>query len=290
MLQLRMRRRRLLAAGAWLLGLVALPQLGRAHAPAADAIAELTQRIRSEPEQAELYLERGELYRVDGNQLSAAQDFERAARLDPARPEVDLYRGRLALDADRYADAEVALSRFLARVPGHTLARALRARAFARLGRGLRAAEEYSAAIALQASPSPELYLERAQALVSDGDRHLAEALRGLDAGLARLGDVTTLDLYAIELELQRGDCDAALARLDRIASHAARQDAWLARRGEILEGAGRKAEAREAYRRALEALEQVAAPRRHTRATAERETSLRSALARLGAEAELRP
>lgn len=284
------RRRWALAAAAALLGLLALPQLGRAHAPTAAAIEALTKRIHAEPGRAELYLERGELYRVDRDEASAARDFEHAARLDPERPEVDLYRGRLALEAGRSAEAEVALSRFLARVPRHALARALRARAFARLGRSLRAAEDYSAAIALQASPSPELYLERARALAQAGDRHLAEALRGLDAGLARLGDVTTLDLYAIELELRRGDCDAALARLDRIASHAARQDPWLARRGEILEGAGRKPEAREAYRRALEALEQVAGSRRHTRATAEREAQLRRALARLGPEAEASP
>jgi tetratricopeptide (TPR) repeat protein len=263
-------------------GVVAVPHLCGAHGPTRASIEELTRRIRSDSGSAELYLQRGELYRVDRDEEAALRDFERAARLDPTRAEVDLYRGRLALESGRYRDAEAALSRFLAGRPGHALARALRARASARSGRWQHAAEDYSAAIALEANPSPELYLERARVLAEAGDDQLGEALRSLDAGIERLGDVVTLDLYAIELELRRGDCDGALRRLDRIASHAARQDPWLARRGEILEAAGREREAREAYRGALEALEAVGGPRRHTPATTEREARLRGALARL--------
>ena len=271
-------------------GIVAVSHLSVAHGPTRVSIEELTRRIGSDPGSAEHYLERGELHRVDGDQRAAIRDFERAARLDPARAEVDLYRGRLALESGRYLEAEAALTRFVARRPGHALARALRARALARTGRWRRAAEDYSAAIALEAHPSPELYLERARVLADAGDEQLGQALRGLDAGIERLGEVATLDLYAIELELRRGECDGALRRLDRIASHAARKDPWLARRGEILEGAGRDREAREAYRRALDALEAVGGPRRHARATTLREARLRGALARLEPGLEASP
>jgi len=76
-----------------------------------------------------------------------------------------------------------------------------------------------------------------------------------------------TLQLYAIELEQFADRHDAALVRLDQIASTAQRKESWLARRGEILEDAGRNEEARLAYAQAIEAIDRLPDSRKATRA-----------------------
>lgn len=263
------------------------PAIIFAHGPIDESIGRATAEIRKDPKNARLYLKRGELYRVRDERGLAATDYARAAQLDPDDPKVDFYRGRLALGSDQPAKAEASLSRFIARAPGHTTARMLRARARVKLGRRLEAAEEYSAAIGLHPSPGPELYLERAQALAGVSDDYLQTALGGLDAGLSKLGPVVTLQLYAIRLEEKRGNFSAALKRLDLILERSPRKDTWLARRGQILERAGQPAEALEAYARALEEIRQLPDARRTTPATAESRNRLREAIARLGRVSE---
>ncbi|MDP3909837.1 MAG: tetratricopeptide repeat protein [Gemmatimonadales bacterium] len=253
-----------------------------AHEPVEASITRATAEIEKNPEDARLYLKRGELHRVMDKHALAEADYARAAALDPDDPEVDFYLGRLFLAKDQPAKAEASLSRFIARDPGHTTARMLRARALVKLGRRPEAVEEYTAAIGLHGGAGPDLYLERAQALAGMGDAHLDAALQGLDAGLGKLGPVVTLELYAIELEEKRGNFSSALGRLDRILERSPRKDTWLARRGQILELAGRPAEAREVYEQALNAISKLPEARRSTPATADSQARLRDAMARL--------
>ncbi len=96
---------------------------------------------------------------------------------------------------------------------------------------------------------------------------------------MQRLGAIVTLDVMAIELELAALRYDHALARVDRLATQGGRPEAWLARRGQIMERAGRREEARAAYRAALTALDSVPPSRRRVRATVDLENQLLSAL-----------
>jgi hypothetical protein len=68
------------------------------------------------------------------------------------------------------------------------------------------------------------------------------------------------------------------------VAALSPRKDPWLARRAEILERAGRRAEARATYRSALAALESLPPARRSAPATHELEQRLRAAVQRLRA------
>jgi hypothetical protein len=120
------------------------------------------------------------------------------------------------------------------------------------------------------------------RALVAAGKAHVDEALAGIDEGPARLGNVVSLQLYALELELELERWDAALGRLETCARGATRQESWLAREGSILESAGRAEDARRAYREALAAIGAVPARRRGTRALARLEGEVRAALERL--------
>lgn len=258
------------------------PPGGVAHSDLDQQIAGLTGRIEREPGSAVLYFRRGELHRAHRDWPAALADYDRAARLDPGLAAVDLARATVAIETGAPQTALAAVERFLARQPDHAEGRALRARVLAALGRPLEAAEDWRRAIAASNSPRPDLYLDRARALASD-ERKMDEAVATLDEGLRRLGSVVTLDLAAMDLELHQRRYEAALARLDRLAAASPRKELWLVRRGEILEHAGRLAEARAAYAAALRAMAILPEPRRQTRAIEDLEARARTALNRLG-------
>jgi tetratricopeptide (TPR) repeat protein len=224
-------------------------------------------RIAEAPASAPLHFKRAELHRAHRQWEAALADYARAAALDPDLAAVDLGRGLLFIETDAPRTARDALDRFLARHPAHAEARAARARALVRLGEPEAAAADLTAAIAASPRPRPEYFTERAQVIATGGESRIAEALRGLDEGIARLGPLVTLQLLAIELELKRHASDAALDRVETLAAVSPRKETWLTRRGEILEQAGRLRDARLAYAAALEAIGTLPESRRGTRA-----------------------
>jgi tetratricopeptide (TPR) repeat protein len=151
------------------------------------------------------------------------------------------------------------------------------------LGQPMAAIDDYTHAIERSTEPLPEYYIDRARALASQGRTTLA--LRGLDEGIRKLGPIATLELMAIDLELANHHYDQALARLDKLATQGERPEIWLARRGDILERAERREEARAAYQAAWIAIESVPPSRRRVRATVDLENQLQSALERLEGE-----
>ncbi len=247
-----------------------------AHDGIHEQITEVTRRIERDPKNAALYLKRGELHRLHRDWDRASTDYDRAAQLNPQLAVVDLARGRMLYEAGRPQLAKPLLDRFLARQPKHAEAMVTRARISLKLGQQAEATKDFTAAIALAPQPQPEMYLERAGALTSAGEEFRNEALRGLDEGIEKLGPLVTLQLAAIDLELAQRRYDAALARLDKVAAQSPRKEQWLARRGEILEQAGRKAEARVAFTAALAAIETLPPHRRRVKTTTELETRLR--------------
>jgi tetratricopeptide (TPR) repeat protein len=259
---------------------LASPREAAAHSDLAEQIAAVTARIEADPRRGSLYLQRGELHRAHRDWALALADYDRAAALDPGLPAVDLARAAVSLDADRPEAALAAIDRFLVRQPDRADGWALRGRILARLHRPLEAAEDWDRAIRASSRPRPEQYLERASALAAGG--RIDGAVAALDEGIRRLGAIVTLELAAVELELAHARYDAALARVDRLAAAAPRKEQWLLRRGEILEQAGRPAEAREAFAGALVAVQALPEARRRTRAVGDIETRSRNALLRL--------
>ena len=242
-------------------------------------IARATKEIEARPDDAELYLQRGELHRLHEDWAAAKADYDRAEKLDPKMAGVDLARGRLWLSAGDAKEAKKCLDRFLAREPGSAPGLIERGRSLVRLGRRLEGVEDYTRALAGADRHKPEWYLERAEALRAEGPTRLEEAVRGLDEGIRKLGPVVSLRLLAIDLDLESKRYDAALSRVEEIARQAERKDPWLVRRGEILRQAGRNPDAREAFLAALASIEALPPSRRAAKYTQELETKARAAL-----------
>jgi predicted Zn-dependent protease len=255
-----------------------LPLAASAHEGLPEQIAAITVKIKRDPKNAALYLQRGELYRLHGKWNRADADYQYALRLQPELSIVNLARGNMLLESRRYPQAKIALDRFLHQQPEHVEAYISRARVLAKLGVRHDAARDYTKALSLTSNPEPELYIERAKVLAGD-ERYLPDALRGLDDGIERFGPLVTLQLAAIDLEMRRKDYDAALRRLDLITAQSERKETWLVRRGEILNAAGKTEEARAAFNAALVAIESLPPHRRQSRTITTLQLRARAAL-----------
>lgn len=264
------------AAIAVCLTLLAAPV--RAHEGLHEQLVAVTAKIKRDPKNSSLYLQRGELHRLHGDWRRAAADYDRAARLQPNLTIVDLGRGKMLFESHRLQQARFVLDRFLRRQPDHAEGLVTRARVLAKTGARVKAAQDFTQAIALAQPPEPELYLERAQVLAEDA-RHVEEALQGLEEGINRLGPIVSLQLLAMDLELRRNNYDGALTRLDKIAAQSERKEMWLVRRGEILRSAGRIDEARASFNTALGAIGALSPDRRQSRAIRALELRARSGL-----------
>ncbi len=262
-----------------LVAVAVLPLRLLAHGDLHDQIRAVTEQIAKEPKNSELYLKRGELHRMHQEWDLAQADYDHALALNPGLTVIDFTRGRMFLEADWPHSAKVCLDRFLLKHTNHVEGFTARARALVKLEKPLDAARDFTTAIRYAPSGRPELYIERAQALAGAGDKHYAEALRGLDEGIERLGSLVTIQLHAIELELKRKQFDAALARLEKVAAQSPRKETWHARRGEILLQAGRREEGRAAYEQALRALDTLPPGRRNVPAMNELERRIKAAI-----------
>jgi tetratricopeptide (TPR) repeat protein len=199
--------------------------------------------------------------------------------LDAKMTVVDLGRGKMFLEANWPHASRITLDRFLARHTNSVEGFATRARALVKLNERVAAAKDYTAAINFSKEQRPELFLERAQALTAEGKEHFEEALAGLDEGIKKLGPLVTLQLYAIDVEIRQGRHDTALRRLEGVAAQSPRKETWLARKGEILQQAGRPEQARQAYTDALAAMNKLPPARRHVPAMVELEKRLLAAI-----------
>ena len=251
----------------------------RAHGDMHAQIVETTKQIERDPGNAQLYFNRGEFHRAHRDWDLAQADYDRAIALNPQLSVVDFARGSLYLEAGWPQSAKVALDRFLKKTTNHVEGLVARARTLVKLEQPLAAAGDFTRAIDLGTESRPDLYIERAQALTAGDKPDPEAALRGLEEGIKKLGPLITFQLYAIDLEIKQKRFDAALARLDEVMAKSPRKESWLARRGEILQQAGRAGEAREAFEAALKAIAALPAARRQVPAMVDLEKRLRSAL-----------
>ena len=229
--------------------LVLATAASHAHPEIEAGLTRLNAALAADPRNADLLLERGELYARHEEWIQAEANYLAAAEIAPRHAGIARARGSLAVAQNRPADALKLFNEAKALDPADSSVRILRARALRKLGRNDEAGKEYDHVLSRLRSPSPDLYLERAALLAP------AEALQVIDGAVDRLGPVPALELRALALEESLGRLDAALARLDRLTAAAERKETWLRRRGDVLRRAGRQPEARAAYAAALDAL-----------------------------------
>lgn len=253
----------LLALGGWMGWTPA-----HAHGGLDQAIAALSRDIATAPS-VELLLMRARLHLAHDDRANALADCARAHVLAPGSPLVAHCRAQV-LHADGQPEAALdALDRCVALRPDDGEALELRAAVLRDLDRPAEALRDLDRREAAMPPAQPQFYLDRLALQVAAG-RPLAERLAGIDQGMRRLGALVVFEEAALRCEREGGLAEAALARLDRLIAAAARPEAWLLERGDLLRDLGRPLEAEAAYRAALTAIARLPAARRLTLTTRE--------------------
>ncbi len=245
-------------------------------------IARITAQIAASPNSPALYFQRADTHRQHADWTSAEKDYAKVLQLDPRFYEVYLARGQMLHDSGRDVEALQELNHFLSLRNSHGLGYSTRGRVLGALRRYEDAVNDFDQAILGNPPPSLEDYLYRARCLAACGTNRLREAVRGLDASPASYQALLSLQDLAVDLEVKQGEFDDALKRLDKHFAKLPRKEWWLKRRAEILEQAGKSAEASAACREALRHLEALSPNVRATRATRELEGKIREMIVRL--------
>jgi Flp pilus assembly protein TadD len=240
-----------------------LAWVGTAGAHAGFEVLEeaVRERVAARPDDPESHLARARVHQIAREWDAALTALAEAAARGADPAVVGAARGLVLLDAGRPRLAKREFDRVLARRPDAHGILFDRGRACLALGRPDQAARDFGYAIAGMPEPRPEHVIARRDALLALGRPD--EALRALDEGALRVGAVASLELAAVDLEVELGRHEAALERLDRLLAQGPTNEAWRVRRAEILERAGRPAEARAEYARALAFLDARPARRR---------------------------
>jgi tetratricopeptide (TPR) repeat protein len=269
-------RRSTAAALVFVLGLAPSPAV-LAH-PEIDVLERAAaEEVAQRPDDPEVHLRQAQTHRAAGNWDAALVALAHAAEHGADADEIGAARGRVFLDAGWARMAKLELDRVLAHQPDRFAVLFERGRAWSKLGHPDEAARDFGRAIAGLPEPRPEQVFAHRDALLAAGRPD--EALQALDAGIARLGAVPSLELAAVDLAEDLGRHEDALRRLERLLAASPRNEAWLTRRGEILARAGRREEARADFAHALALIEARPPARRGKRIEA-LQRQLRTALA----------
>jgi predicted Zn-dependent protease len=225
------------------------------HGSFHERVEALTTSLRERPDDPTLLFQMAALNFEHGDWEMTLVQLTRIDEVAPGKVATDLLRGQALAAGGKLEAARTRLTAFLAAHPGHAVALAARAKVVSELGDPQQAAADSTAALAATRNPEPEDYFTTTNFLVAAG--RSAEAVRVLDAGLAKLGQIPGLCERAIELELTLGHPDAAVARADArlTAAPEALRPPLMAARASVLARAGRPAEARAAWQALRECL-----------------------------------
>ena len=203
-----------------------------AHDEPTTEIAGLTQRLATTRTANDL-LRRAELYRLTGDWVAAERDLKQVQALASRSPDLPLAWAALDLDRGWNDSARHRIVHVLEHRPNDTQALLLAARIATAMHDDAQVAQLLERVILLIATPSPDLFLQRAAALRSLGDPEMS--LRVLEAGIERLGPVTELTLAAARIEARGGHLDGGLDRIERLAPQFERREPIHAMRQELV-------------------------------------------------------
>lgn len=213
-----------------------------AHEGLHERIEAATNAIKKDPKNAQLYLERAELYRQHSAFALASKDLDSARKLAPEMAVIELLRGKLLLSSKKTTRAEGTVSEFLAKNPDSYEGLVTMSEIKIALKKDAEAVTFLTRAIELSPRDSIDLYIGRAQLQLKIGRGE--DAVNGLDDGMTRLGRLISFETAAIDIEVTRRNFSGAVARLDGLIDKMPRPWTFLVRKGEVLIMAGRGCEA----------------------------------------------
>ncbi|CAA0100910.1 Beta-barrel assembly-enhancing protease [Halioglobus japonicus] len=227
-----------------LLLLVLLPHdLLWADAGVSERIQALSRQIEQNPKNPVPRLQRALAYMEDNQPEQALADVRWVeSRGDPA--DAAYIHGVILFRQKHYTQARPYFDRYLREFPTQGSALGYRARLLRDIGENQLALVDYETLISVNDTLDPGYYLSAARLMADQPQRGVDDALALLDRRIAERGQVTSLQRYAIDLERQRGNYQAAIERMALLDEKLRATPQWQVDVAELLLLAGRNDEA----------------------------------------------
>lgn len=229
-----------------------------AHGPVHESIERLTKSIETFPDSADLYLQRGQFYKIDEDFDKAFADYNKARSLNPDNKHADLQCAKLFLEYDYPISALMYINKVLEETPTHVDGLMTRAAIYTRLNDNELAVSDFEEAIKAVREPRPEYYIAISKAVIAADSTNYKDAIAWLQKGEETLGSNIVLRSYAIDLAILEKDHNQALILIDELIETMKRKEKWLFKKAEILEKAGRIQEAYSYCEQATNAIQKL--------------------------------
>jgi tetratricopeptide (TPR) repeat protein len=227
-----------------------------AHGQIPIQIEDVSRQLVDRPDDAGLLLRRATLWYEQGFLDKALEDTRRVLKQNPDSRYALLLSGRLNKDLQNFPGAWQSVSRFVSLFPEEAQGYLLRARILRNLpGGGGNVISDYSKAISLLKHPRPELFLERADIQLQQGESGVTLALQQFAEARERHGFLYVLQKGAFDVAHDAGQYTEATALAVDITNHMQRKEQWLKIQGDLLRTTGDYEEAKNRYRAAQAAI-----------------------------------
>lgn len=238
--------------------LLVLPmiEMGAAHVGADLRIDKYNKLIAQQPNNARFYLMRAELHRENKHWRQALADYDQAKSLtddDVLGQEIRFCLGRMYLQSERPVQAIEQLQALIADTPQYIRAHVNLARAYYQLQQFNMAAERMDEYLRLLKTPSPDAYIERAHMLSALGDKANRRNVKGLEQAIEQFGPIVSIIDKLIDLHVEQGDAEQALARLQQLPQRLQTTPLWTKKKADLYHMAGKVTEAEASYRLAYQ-------------------------------------
>lgn len=242
----------------------------QADASATHKLEVLTAQIERQPEQ-QLLLRRARVY-IDNNQPTMARrDISTAETLgDPSA--VCYVYGLLLYRQGDYSAARSQFNCYLKLHPEHRSSLDYRARLLRDAGEYDAALQDYRRLMSIDNQLAPGYYLSMARILAAMPAYGPEAALLAIDERIVEIGPVSSLQRYAISLEVEQGDYPAAIERLSTLDPKLRATPGWQVEMAELQLLAGRFDDALMYITLAREQLQVLKKTTAHQQLTAELE------------------
>jgi len=190
-------------------------------------IEQLDEQISSDPQNTELLIRRGDLYRRHGDWNAAKIDFQMVRELSPDHPSIDWYEGRLLVASGQNEAGIILLTRLLEQDDHHSGAYLVRAEARWHLQQALLAAQDYQFAIDTSEQPSPSFYRSLVLSLVAAGADYTDQAITAVNDGLKLFSTEISLLGLGVDLSLSQKNAPQAQLYLEKVPSRLKALPQW---------------------------------------------------------------
>lgn len=210
------------------------------HGTHAERVEHYSAKLQCDPSDVNARHELALAYVEIGDWQLALSELRIAERLNKPDSGLDfsVTRARALVIGGRIEAARVVLDVFLQKSPDHAAALFVRARILDTLKKPEQSLADYRKALEFTVNPEPDFFLEMADKLVAQHCNDEAIAL--IQKSIGMKGQVPSLVLKAMALEIAAGRYDDALRRLDSMATLMPRPEPWMAKRASVLAQAGR--------------------------------------------------